>query len=222
MTIQGKRLFLSKRPAGKPYLGSRSRRLLLSGNELASGTYLYDTFGGSNGQSIVDRPMNVGPGWTIAPGSADFTILNGTAICTSAGGVNVAWSDASHFNATASVTLQFGGSPTADSVGLYFRGTDEDNYWMAILDNTISEFSLYQVQTGTPTLRDSTALAFDPDTNYALQVICNGNLITCTLDGSDAISYSDATFNNTATLFGMRMEGGAGGTGTFDDFLVQA
>lgn len=185
-------------------------------SQVSSGptTYLQDSFTDTNGTNLNAHIMDVGPGWTIDAGTFDIQSNQGRV--TSAG-VSVASADASHADVTATVKTTVAG--VSDSPSLLIRETDSNNHWIAAIITT-SSFDLYEVNGGSFTQRATTLFVATLNQQYTIRAICSGASISCTLDGANNISYGSATFNQTATRFGIRSNDGAGTNFLWDDFLV--
>ncbi len=172
--------------------------LLGAGGAAGSPTVLLkDTFTDADGTNLTAHTMDVGPGWTVYAGSWDIR-GDKTEITSSTGG-NAAAADAGHSDATVQADV----TPGNNSCGILFRLTDANNYWWAESDNNAQAFRLVEWNAGSVINRGQVAVTLNGGTTYTVQAVLSGSTITVTLDGGNMITYSSATFNQTATKHGL-------------------
>ncbi len=166
-------------------------------------TYLRDTFAGTNGVSIDSRPMNVGPGWSIAAGvnAGGWVLDNGRARetantpTTAAVAVSDAGVNAGVVSATVNVP-----SITGDSaVGVLARmAADFQNGWLGWVDVFDQRIVISERTSGFFVVRAQLPAALSYDTNYAVSLDCAGPVFTLTVAGIGTVSYtSSADLSNT-------------------------
>ncbi len=179
-----------------------------------------DTFNTGTGsldarQSSIDVDSS-GNGWTQRVGDADWRIDTATAELGVAGTNPVKNADYRHayvdvgvsdFIFTADVRFD---STIRGANGLIFRGSaatgNGENQWIYWFDYNGQEI-LYQVEDGSPTVRDTAAHGAVNQTVYKITAIANGTTIRIYRDGALKLEYTSATFNQTATQMGIRADG---------------
>lgn len=89
--------------------------------------------------------------------------------------------------------------------GVCFRYSDNDNCWLALITSNTGLVRLFKRQGGAYTSYDNaySIPSYNPATTYELSVECSGTSIVCKVDGSTAVSITNA-FNQTATKAGLR------------------
>jgi hypothetical protein len=116
------------------------------------------------------------------------------------------------------------GSGWAVNANLHFRTTDVNNNWKWYWewDATGGNFSLLQCISGTTTAVASTTVNGVSGTQYAVRIVCKGPIIIISINGVPYITYASATFNQSATKFGLYYGtyGSAGGTALWNGLQV--
>lgn len=144
--------------------------------------YLYDQFVDANGTALADHTMDLGPGWTDA-GSV-YSIQDDECVC-SAGGVNLAYSDAGEADGTLTCLSNF----NAVETGVLFRLTDSANFWIAFRNGT--DLKLWSIAGGAYTEMGAVTPTWLADLSE----------ITVTLAGSSiGVSYNGSTINVVSTF----------------------
>jgi len=93
--------------------------------------------------------------------------------------------------------------PGANSRGLTLRGVSGDHYWWVECNSAGSSFALIEDNGGSLTVRASATVTLPATALCQVVAVLNADTITCVLNGVDTISYSPATFQQSATLFGL-------------------
>lgn len=172
--------------------------LLGAGGAAGNATVLLkDTFTDADGTSLTSHTMDVGPGWTVYAGSWD--VRNDKTEITASTGINAAAADSGHSDATVRADV----TPGNNSCGIVGRLTDVNNYWWAECDNNGQAFRLVEYNAASVINRGQVSLTVSGSSTYTVQAVFSGSNITVTLNGGNAISYSSATFNQTATRHGL-------------------
>jgi hypothetical protein len=177
-------------------------------------TLLSDDFSEADATSLADKALDVGGNWTVHLGT--ITVQSGRASSTSAPGSATA--DAGQANGT--MTTMFASSGDTGFNYNQIRYTDADNRWTVLLDFLGNNFQLYKIDDGNATLVDTTSVTLSAATNYTVQVVCNGDNITCTLNGGNSIDNGGDAFNNSATRFGIQGNSVGGESHTADTFVM--
>jgi hypothetical protein len=98
---------------------------------------------------------------------------------------------------------------TAGTTGVLFRYSDNNNYWMAVIRGSQSDAILFKAVDGSLSNVGSYNIPTSAaNSNFLIEVVTAGDGIQVDIDSTPAISLTDS-FNNTATLHGVRM-GSAG------------
>lgn len=179
-------------------------------SSVASVYRFYDSFTAADGTLISARPPDVdlvGGGWVQYSGS--INILTNRANILSAIGMYAFDVGLANITYRAVCSATGGGS-----FRFAVRLTNNNNYWQ-ITGNPDGRFpSIIEVNAGVATLRAQGAGSImTPPFNF--QVVTLGNSISVSFYNgiiTNSVSYGSATFNNTATRFGIRGEE-AGATG---------
>lgn len=188
-------------------------------------TLLSDTFTDTNGTALASHTMTVGSGWTADSGS--YQVQSNQAAAQTTGGVhNIASADAGQADATATLNVVVPGS-NFFSAGLSCRVTNGTNLWEVRLQSDSAgantRVNITEHNAGTQTERVSTTIAFSG--TVALQVVLSGSTITAYINGVLQATYASASFNQTATRFGIYNYRDSNGANSYvqvpmDDFLV--
>lgn len=171
--------------------------------------YVYDLFTASDGTAMNGRtpsPLTAGNNWATLIGTAGLQTVRGNRLRLDASSATQSIAvDAGAANVIIYATLQATHLPdSAAGVGIVFRASDASNYWLAWI--TRSATTLFKVVAGVATSVDTEAATHYPGVPYQVQVVCNGNSITATVNGGESVSASDA-HNNTATKHGVHAGG---------------
>lgn len=119
-----------------------------------------------------------------------------------AGATYCAYSDAGH--ADVSVTAVLTGIPAGRTAcGIVARATDDQNFWWLVLEDDAGTGQVWIVErnAGANVVRASAVATITGD--HSLTLTCSGNELRGFLDGVQVVQYLSATFNNTATRFGL-------------------
>ena len=107
--------------------------------------------------------------------------------------------------------------------GLIFRGSAETgsgtNLWEYRLDDSGNE-RLLEWENGSVTERDSAVHGAVDQTVYKVTIIANGTTIRVYRDGALKLEYTSATFNQTATWMGLRVDSGRLTDKAFDNVAI--
>lgn len=172
-------------------------------------TLILDNFADTNGVLLTDHviaPTNTpATAWANLVGTQDIQ-SNRATLKTITGAICGAVVDAGEADVTVSGIINIGSTIVDDHYGTGFilRATDLNNLWWCVIRRIDTNFSLYERNASVDTVRATIDFTPTVNTEYALEVVCSGNTITATLDGANQIQYASATFQNTATLFGIR------------------
>lgn len=174
---------------------------------------LQDTFTDTDGTALASHTMNVGSGWTVH--GSTWTIQSNRATGTG----NMATAQANAADITATLTVRNTGN---GSTGLICRFSSTTAAWLVGVGNSGGKIQvvIWEINPGfTNRASVISATSYATATDYPLTVTCNGNTISGVITGipDTAVSYNSATFNNTATRFGLRV-GDSGDA--FDGFQV--
>lgn len=177
---------------------------------------LYDNFTGPDG-ALVGHAMNVGPGWTNLNGVSLISANRATFTADTPGGdSNVAVTTCPKSDFYFACRVNFA---AAAGVGLVVRCTDLQNFFLMRVGeatNSIPGVSIYSRVTGGYTQVASSASSPAPGW-HTLKGSCRGPVLSLALDGSAPITYSSATFQQTATKVGLISDPAST---LFDDFMV--
>ncbi len=169
--------------------------------------YLQDDFAGTNGVSIDSRPMDVGPGWSIASGGnfGSWVIDSGRARETGTLPItaSIAISDAGASDAIAGATVNVPSIATDSAIGVLARMTaDFQNGWLGWIDVFDQRIVISERTSGFFVLRAQLPAVLSYDTDYALSFACSGSSLTLTVAGIGAVSWTSSS-NITETNFGI-------------------
>lgn len=178
------------------------KQYINSGLGEVSELLILDNFDGVAGLLSTHTPDidTVGGGWSFAKGSLWYINGSGqTYASPSILSIFVIDSGVSDCVITDNITLTSGA--TLGNRGTAFRYTDVNNMWKVEILSGL--YRILELNGGTQISRASKAVTTTPGQVYEIEVTANGNSITATLNGGDAISYNSATFNNSATIHGI-------------------
>ncbi len=169
--------------------------------------YLKDNFAGTNGASIDSRPMDVGPGWSVASGAnfGGWVIDSGRAKETGSLPItaSIAISDAGVGDALAGVTVYVPSIATDSAVGVLARmSADFQNGWLAWADVFDQRIVISERTSGFFVLRAQLPAVLSYDANYSLSFRCTGASLTLTVAGVGTLSFTSSS-NLTNTNFGV-------------------
>lgn len=163
-------------------------------------TTVLDTFTAANGTTLAARVPDyngAGAAWSVLTGGFDIQSneANSTGV-----GLSQAVIESQRALAVVKATVKIA---TGGFVGLYVRVTDTSNGWYVLLRDDTSLFTLVERNAGVDTVRASTAFNPTPGTPALIVVTMQGQTIKATLDGANEISYTSASFNQSATKHGL-------------------
>jgi len=92
-------------------------------------------------------------------------------------------------------------APRNDQPSLYFRVSDPNNYWRAVMDTTANTYSLRKVVAGVETIVSSLTVNWTTGSYYLLRVLYFGNHLRA-FSGINSGPTADDAFNQTAALCG--------------------
>lgn len=99
--------------------------------------------------------------------------------------------------------------------GLVFRGSDNDNHFYFGASETAQRVDLYRREAGVYTIvGDTYYTPIVVGGTYNLRAVCSGGDVNLYVDGNLAYSYTNVTFNQTATLSGARFNQSGGAVDT--------
>jgi hypothetical protein len=174
--------------------------------------YLLDNFVDTDGTALTAHTMDVGPGWTTFRSLTDFVIETDTATALTADQFAVT-SDATHADAVGSVQMTFGSLTDTVYQAIYFRASDDTNWWIVQL-LTSGNWSISKMVAGAFSTVGGGAITVTTATAYTVTVTCAGDSITVNIDGVDLTTVTDA-FNDTATLWGLGRQSIATDSGSY-------
>lgn len=180
--------------------------MLGGGASVPSPSLLFsDLFNGVNTTPLQSHTPDIGENWTIVNGA--WTINTNAARST--GSASAPLYDFTIIDAgKADVAIRSNVSIIAAGFsGVIFRYTDSTHFWAALLNATTDTFQLYEYSAGF-VLRDSASIALSSGVPYQIDITCNGENITATLDGANEVTYTSSA-NQSATKHGMRADGPA-------------
>jgi hypothetical protein len=172
----------------------------------AGNVLLKDTFTDANGTLLQNHTMDTGPGWQVLSGN--WQIQNNAVEQTTQDFVyDKAVSDAGTSNAT--VSAQFSTSVVGGNTGqfgLVVRATDNYDYLAVVVSD--GQLSLVEDTGGTPgydivTLAGPVAVSVSTSQPNNFKAVVSGTTVTVYWGGTQVLQYTSATFNQTATKFGL-------------------
>lgn len=105
------------------------------------------------------------------------------------------------------------------TMAVLLRFVDTSNYWFAGINPSLDEISITKREGGSNTKVANTAVTIDTGIDYTLRVRAVGSTITAWVDGGSQVQYTSATFQQTATLHGIRsFKTGSNPGANFDSF----
>lgn len=167
-----------------------------------------DTFTDSNGTALTAHTPDidtVGSGWVNQSGT--YQIDSNAAHRETGPTGSVVAIDAG--NADVTVKSDISAKTTS---GIVARLSDDNNYWLG----WAQDGKLYENNADSLTERADLGAPTIPNT---LELECNGSSITFRAETGLSATYASATFNQTATLHGLRSNDDLG---IFDDFSVNS
>lgn len=180
-------------------------------------TLLSDTFTDTNGTGLAAHtiaPINSpATSWTEAINNFEITSNRALVVVDTQ---TLAFLETGISNGTVSAVAN---GAAGQVLGIIFRYTDANNYFVLQIDVTGDTLRLYENASASLTLRDSEAVTIAAATDYTLRAVFNGTSITGTVNGGSTVTYTSSA-NQTATKCGIRHTGDGTGTNVFDDFTV--
>jgi hypothetical protein len=170
-----------------------------SGGPLGATVLAKDTFSDVANTDLTSHSMDVGQGWATTPATGAFTIQTNQA--RGAGASQLARTQTNQSNVTAQVQVTF--PFVGNDIGLILRYQDDSNYWGAVLDTGTETLEIYELVSGSFTLRASSNPGLNPGTPYTVKAVCSGNTITATVNGGNQAQYASAADFNNLTYFGI-------------------
>ncbi len=169
--------------------------------------YLQDDFAGTGGASIDSRPMNVGPGWSIASGgnAGGWVIDSGRARETGTLPItsSIAISDAGISDGTAEATVNVPAIIGDSAVGVLARvSADFQNGWLGWVDVFDQRIVISERTSGFFVLRAQMPASLSYDTDYELAFAVEGPVLTLTVAGVGVVTYTSSA-DLTETNFGI-------------------
>jgi hypothetical protein len=204
----------------------RAKNLLVLGQVSGGGgapalDYLLDTFTGANGTLLGAHETDTGQDWTVVSNNFEITSNQARVKGTSSGDVCMAVLE-SPFGADVTVEAHF----TRNNVSGYEqailgRYVDANNHWKVRSAFAGNGFQIIQVEGGSETIRAFSNTLSDAGVEYLIRAVFSGNSIIATF-GASTIQYLSASFQNTATKFGIKMQHHvtAGQKDDCNDFLI--
>ncbi len=193
--------------AGGGVFDNRSAQLLAKLVE--KGVKVYDTFDRSDSASI--GTADTGQIWTEDVGDLQIsgnllkttTVSSGQSICSLESGLS---------NGRFSLTVNIGADLITRNVGVIFRMTDANNFWVARPSKTSGGAGSVQIVkcvSGVFTTVANISATVNANTEYSVMAVANNDIISLYFNGSLITEITD-NFNATATKAGVRF----GTTGT--------
>lgn len=144
----------------------------------------------------------VAGGWTFQAGKSFSITATNRAVATVV--QSLAWANVNQSAVTVTDTIS--DLDTNNNRGVAVRLSDANNYWRIDLANGTT-FRIVQIQGGGPIVRASLGVVYASGATGDFRVVTAGNTITAyvAINGGaeNMISYGAATFNNTATRYGI-------------------
>jgi hypothetical protein len=163
---------------------------------------LSDAFPDANGTSL---PADAAGIWTAQVGT--FYVQGNAAEGNSDHDGDQITADSGHsdFTLTCAVTPAYTDTNNWERPGLLFRWTAADtNTFLIDVDADGSLVRLFDIQSGSFTLRGSSARTIASGSTHTLTVVAIGTSIAVYWDGASIITYT-SSFNQTATKVGLRL-----------------
>ncbi len=180
---------------------------LLGSARSGGATYLRDTFAGTSGVSIDSRPMNIGPGWSVASGAnfGGWVLDNGRAQETGTLPItaSIAVSDAGVSAGVVSATVNVPSIIGDSALGVLARmSSDFQNGWLGWVDVFDQRIVISERTSGFFVVRAQLPAALSYDTNYSVSLACSGSAFTLTVAGVGTVSFTSSA-DMTNTRFGI-------------------
>lgn len=176
----------------------------VGGVGVGGGPYLLrDTFTDTDGALLGSHTPEVGGPWTVQTGT--ISILSGRARCDAVvSSAAVATMPGGRADGRLRVVARTG-TNEAGSFGVLARYVDLSNYWIIGVHNQANQFRIIEVNAGVSTIRASVTVTIADSTDYLIEVVLAGSVITATLDGANPITRTSATLGQTSTTHGLRL-----------------
>lgn len=140
-------------------------------------------------------------------GGTSFEVIGNTAKQVVGSGVDVKITTVVTSNSDVRIreSAVVGQCANGEGLGFVVRRTNANNEWRCRIMRTTNAVEIYELNSGTPTLRASKASKVLQNTSYNLTVICSGNVIRLEREKSGEIHAAQytSTFNNTARIHGI-------------------
>jgi len=165
----------------------------------ASPYLAYDTFTRDNSSTLGNTEAVDGDGLTVTQRTwteraGDWTISSDALLGPAGFSGHIATFDIEVSDFTADATLRYSTDGSGQGPGIIFRtdGTIGDSFyaWLDLGDNQ------FQIWENNSSLRGESTPTLVADTDYAVQVVCAGSSIACTIDGGNTASYPSAGNTN--------------------------
>ena len=178
-------------------------------------TRVSDSFTDTDSTSLDAHTPDIGGSWVEENGQWDIQSNRANTTGSAPGGNNwLASIDSGISDGVVSCVINLGAN---DEGGVLVRFTDTNHFWLIVIHESNNDFRLMENNAGW-TERDKVVLSnIAAGTDYTIEITLNGATISATLDGGNQISYSLATFNQTATKHGLY---GNPAAIKYDDFSV--
>lgn len=173
---------------------------------------VYDTMTDSDSTAVASHvisPTNpLGLSWTVDfATSGTLEILSNKAKCTAVSGgrlsvrLNVG-------NTNAVITGKFTPGVGFEQGGMLLRTTNNRNWWCAAARSGSNLFNIVECNSGTITVRASTAVTVSNGTEYTIIFSVSGDDFVATLNNGSRTTYSSSLFNTvTSHGFGGNING---------------
>ena len=193
-----------------------------AGGGIVGGPLVFDTFTDTDGTLLTAHTPDVdsvGSGWSLLENSFE---IDGNRVKATGIGSRTAAIETNESDISISYIARY--LITGGETAAVFRLTDVNNYWMFFVTNNTDLMVIFERNGGGFTNRASVAVTVANNTDYAIAGTANGQSLSCTFDGANEITYSSASFNETATKCGIRDSGTVGSDDDqrHDDFTVSA
>jgi hypothetical protein len=182
-----------------------------------------DNFTTADGTNLAGRtpsPTNT-PGGTWTEQTGDWSITGNEALIA----VSTDRAAATIEGGAADVTLtceckSVGATNSNRDAGLVARWSDASNFWSIGPNQGLAVFRIVERNAAVNTVRATTSITTDTTNYKTIQAVLSGQTIDGTYEGGNAIQYTSAALNETATVHGMRVRDAAGDR--IDDFQVES
>lgn len=193
-------------------------------NHVGIGTILlHDTFTDTNGTPVTSHTMDVGGGWAAIEGTIHPPVVQSnklqSVVYEAEAYAYIA--DAGAPDAEATCDFVIGALDGGHYCELLFRVFDANNYWtMRVSGLGSNNFQIVRKQSGVDNIEQQMTVALTAGVTYPFLVTCEGDDISCTLDGN--VLNETNSFNSTTTKFGLRFYTYNAPFNTADNFMVTA